>query len=403
MAMYTYEAIREPGNTVRGELEAENEWAAASVLTRRGYHVLSLEDASSSVRGLRLGLFGGVKRRDVVRFTRQLAGLLRAGLPLSGALRTLREQANIPLWASLIGGLHAHLEEGHTFADALAACPEAFDSVYVSLVRAGEEGGTLVEVLDRIAHLVEQREELLGRVRLALVYPGALLTLGCVTVFVMMTFVVPMFTVVFQDTGQALPMPTRVLIAISAALTTWWWIVIPGAIVGLLTLLRISRTQWGREQIGAVGLRMPIFGPMLRLAEVTSFAQTMSTLLQSGIPIVQALAITAATQRNAPYQAAVQELGATIREGETLSAALKRAPLFPPNVASVTAVGEHSGELPNSLRLLAEEINRDLDRQVKVGMTLLEPLLILVLGGVVGFIVLAMLLPIFNLGDTIRL
>ena len=229
MATFAYEALREPGVPVKGEKEAADEHAAATALLARGYHVLSIADVNVlAARRLkpRLGSRGGVRRRDLVRFTQELASLLKAGLPLSQALSTLRGRADRPGWRGVLGGIGARLEDGRTFSEALAAYPDIYDSMYVNLVHAGEEGGTLVGVLTRLAELGAKRDEISARVKMAMVCPAVMLAVGVVTVSVMVTLVVPMFIDVFEETGQTLPLPTRMLVWLSDLAVSLWWVLI---------------------------------------------------------------------------------------------------------------------------------------------------------------------------------
>lgn len=406
MATFAYEAIREPGQPVRGEVEADNANSAAATLLNRGYHVLTIEDANTaSARRSRpkLGLLGGLKSRELVQITRDTANLLKAGLPLSHALMTLAKRAGKPAWRGVLGGIRARLEDGQTFSQSLAAYPEIYDPMYVNLVRAGEESGKLVEVLLRLADVGEKRDDIRSRVKMALVYPAVMLSLGAVTVFVMLTFVVPMFVDVFRESGQTLPVPTRILIEVSGFFKTWWLAILISLPIPAYAFSRYAKSERGKHAIASFLLQIPILGSLLRKTEVAAFSQTLGTLLGSGLPIVNALAITASTLKNPSYGDAVRAMGLTVRDGGLLSEALAKQSLFPEMVASIVAVGEQSGDLPESLHQLAGENERDVDREVKIAMTLLEPIMIILLGSVVGFIVLAMLLPIFSIGETIQM
>ncbi|MBN2311167.1 MAG: type II secretion system F family protein [Candidatus Hydrogenedentes bacterium] len=405
MATFAYEAIREPGQPVKGEIEAEDVHSAAAALLQRGYHVLTIEDAdaaSAHRRRPRLGLLGGLKHRELVRLTRDTANLLKAGLPLSQALVTLAGRSTNPGWRSVLGGIRARLEDGQTFSQSLSAYPEVYDAMYVNLVRAGEESGKLVEVLMRLAEVGEKREDIRARVKMAMVYPAVMLTLGAVTVFVMLSFVVPMFVGVFRETGQVLPLPTRILIGVSGFFKAWWWAILLGLPAPIYGLMQYAKSERGKHVLGAMILRLALLGELVRKTEVAGFSQTLGTLLGSGLPIVNALSITASTLKNPGYGDAVRAMGLAVRDGGLLSEALAKQALFPEMVSSIVSVGEQSGDLPGSLEQLAEENERDVDRHVKVVMTLLEPLMIIMLGLIVAFIVLAVLLPIFNIGDTIQ-
>jgi type II secretory pathway component PulF len=404
MAIFAYEVVREPGDTIHGEIEADDERAAAAGLMARGYHILHIEDAEArSAHRLRLGwgLMGGLKRRDLVRFTRELSALLNAGMPLSQCLNHVREQAIDDGWRDLAGGIRARLEDGQTFSGALAGYPLVFDSMFVNLVRAGEEGGELPEVLARLAQLYETREELRSRVKMALVYPCVMLGLGLVTVLVLMTFVVPMFTDVFRETGQALPTPTLMLVSISGFMEMWWWAIVLSIGAGGYFATQFLSTPQGKQALSRFTLRVPHVSTLVRFAEAANFARTLGTLLNNGVPMVQALGVTGDTLRNTVCQDAVGELEAAVRDGMPLSNCLAQHSVFPPILSSVAGVGEESGTLPASLLQAADELERQVDRQVKVLMTLIEPAMIVFVGIVVGFIVLAMLLPVFSLGDTI--
>jgi len=406
MATFVYEAMREPGEVIKGELDAEDATAAASSLIVRGYHVIRVTDANAlagrRVR-LRLGMWGGLKRRDLVRFTRDTSSLLRAGLPLSQALVTLRNRAGKSGWRAVLGGLRARLEDGQTFSQALAAYPNIFDAMYVNLVRAGEESGKLIEVLTRLADLGEKRDEIQARVKMAMVYPAVMLVVGIATVFVMVSFVVPMFMDVFEETGQTLPLVTRMLVGVSRFMAKWWPAVIGGACLGVFLAGRYVKTRAGRRLVDGLVLRAPLVGRVLRQYEIGAFARTLGTLLGSGIPVVSALNITASTLRNTRYSEAVRAMVAEVREGGLVSACVGACALFPESVSNVLAVGEQTGDIAGAFHQLADENERDIDREVKVMMTLMEPLMIVLMGLVVGFIVIAMLLPIFSLGDAIQM
>lgn len=406
MATFVYEAMREPGELIKGELDAEDAGTAASSLLARGYHVIRVNDANAlagrRVR-LRLGIWGGLKRRDLVRVTRETASLLRAGLPLSRALVTLRNRAGQSGWRAVLGGLRARLEDGQTFSQALTAYPNIFDPMYVNLVRAGEESGTLIDVLARLADLGEKRDEIQARVKMAMVYPAVMLAVGAITVFVMVSFVVPMFIDVFEETGQTLPIPTRMLVALSHFMAAWWPAVIAGACMLVFALGRYLRTRPGRHMADGLLLRAPLVGRVLRQYQIGAFARTLGTLLGSGIPVVTALNIAASTLPNTRYAQAVRDMAVAVREGGLVSAAIAACPLFPVSVADVLAVGEQTGDIAGACHQLADENERDIDREVKVMMTLMEPLMIVLMGLVVGFIVIAMLLPIFSLGDAIQM
>ncbi|HOF40333.1 MAG TPA: type II secretion system F family protein [Candidatus Hydrogenedentes bacterium] len=405
MPNYFYEALREPGPPVTGEVEADSDTAAIASLAAKGYHVLTIHEADKGqVSRLRLGIgpFAPLKHPALVRITRDSANLLKAGLPLSQVLETLSKRATNATWSSVLRGIRDKIEDGQTFSQALSAYSGIFSPMYVNLVRSGEESGKLGEVLERLADVGEKREDIMTRVKMAMVYPAVMIALGLLTVTVMIAFVVPMFVDVFEETGQTLPLPTRMLIAISRFARDGWWLGIMLLAAVFLLAKRSLRSDRGKRFLASISLRLPLIRNLIRKAEVAAFSRTLATLLSSGLPIVNALRITASTLKNPLYIEAIQQMGKSVRDGDLLSAALSKEPLFPDMTASIAEIGERSGDLSGSLQHLAEENEREVDREVRVLMTLLEPAMILFLGTVVGFIVLAMLLPIFNLGDALQ-
>jgi type II secretory pathway component PulF len=406
MPDYFYEALREPGPPVTGEVEADSDKAAVAALAAKGYHVLTIHEADKGQASrLRLGIgpFAPLKHRALVRTTRDSANLLKAGLPLAQVLETLSKRAANATWSSVLRGIRDKIEDGQTFSQALSAYSGIFSPMYVNLVRSGEESGRLVEVLERLADVGEKREDIMARVKMAMVYPAVMIALGLLTVTVMIAFVVPMFVNVFEETGQTLPLPTRMLITSSRFARDGWWLAAMLLAAAFFLAKRSLRSNRGKRFLASISLRLPLIRNLIRKAEVAAFSRTLATLLSSGLPIVNALRITASTLKNPLYTEALQRMGQSVRDGELLSTALSKEPLFPDMTASIAEIGERSGELSSSLQHLAEENEREVDREVRVLMTLLEPAMILFLGTVVGFIVLAMLLPLFNLGDALQI
>ena len=406
MPIYQYKVIREPGQVTEGEFESSDSRSASATLLQRGYHILEIHDIEKRGRAgprYRVGGLQGLRRRDLVRTTRDMASLLRAGLTLARALEKLHVRATNTRWKTLADGMRAKIVDGQTLSQALAAYPDVFDSMFVNLVRSGEESGRLADVLERLAELRENQEEIRSHVKMALVYPSIMLALGLATVFVLVTFIVPTFVEVFKDTGQSLPLPTSVLVSISGFLSSWWWLVLPCVGLGGFGLYRYLHTPHGLRLRGLLSLKLPLLGGLVQRGEVASFSRTLGTLLANGIPIVRALEIASRTLGNPVYGEAVAAMAAPVREGESLSKVLETSPLFPDMVASVVAVGEESGSVHISLDQVAAEYEREVQREVRVVMTLLEPAMIVFIGGIVGFIVMAMLLPIFELGESIRL
>ncbi len=402
MRTFHYEAIREPGQTVRGSIEAEEPAAAAATLLGRGYHVLRIEHADGaevSRLSHRYAPFSGFRRRDQVRFSRDLATLLRAGLPLVQSLGRLRARETRKGWKNVCAGIQAALEDGRTFSQSLAQYPGLFNEMYVNLVRAGEEGGNIAEILQRLAQVGEHREELRSKVRLAFVYPLVMLGMGAATVLVLLTVVVPMFNEVFAEMGQSLPLPTQILVSLSAVMQAWWFLIVPGIALAGLGLARFLARPAGVRLRSVLVLRVPRLGAIAATAEVSIFARTLGMLLDNGVPMVRALEVAAGTLGNHLYSQDALRMRDAVRDGIALSRALDDSPRFPDTLASVASVGEDSGTLPEALLQIAGDYDRDLEREIKVFTTLLEPAMIIAVGAVVGFIVSAIILPIFQLGD----
>lgn len=405
MRRYVYRAMREPGVVISGEIDGDNPQAATSILLSRGYHVLDIVDAQSKgAVHLREtgGLWWRTRKRDVVDFSRDLSTLLRAGLSLSQSLDRIRTRSAKPVWAMITGGIQARLEDGLTFSNALRAYPAVFDEMYVNLIGSGEEAGNLVEVLERLAQVGEHRLELQSRVKLALVYPGAMLLMGLITVTLLMVLVVPIFVDVFRQAGQELPWPTLILITISEFVGGWWWALLGGVVAGLYPAGLFVKSPAGREVLGFVSLRLPLFGKLIRQMQVSAFARTLGVLIGNGITVLSAMGITAKTLSNTQYQNAVRGMVPAIREGSGLGKLLAASPLFPAAAADTIVIGEESGALSERLLQLADENERDVERQLKVLMALLEPGMIVFVGALVGFIVLAVILPVFDLGGTVQ-
>lgn len=405
MSVFVYEIVEKPGTIVRGEIEADDVSSATAMLLARGYHIVSLSD-SEQIQGEKCRLGSGigntVKHKDLVRHTRDLATLLRAGFPLSQAILTMRNRNAGHIWKGIWNSIRSQLEQGLPLSETMESFPKIFGPMYTSLVRAGEESGKLSEMLSRLANLGEQQDELRGRVKMAMVYPSVMLLVGVMTVFVMVAFVVPMFIGVFEETGQALPVPTQILVWVSDTTSAWWAAIVPMAGVLAWIIHRYAKSEPGRRLIGQVALHVPLMRSLVRQSQMAVFSRTLSTLLEGGVPVISALRITAATLDNVAYRQATESMMVAVRDGESLSGYMQKNPLFPAMVGSIISVGERTGDLAGALQQIAEENEKDLDREVKVFMTLLEPAMIILMGGVVGFIVLAMLLPIFSLGDAIQ-
>jgi type II secretory pathway component PulF len=382
---------------MEGVLEAETEQGALARLSQMGYFPLSIkkEEAGAQGQGVSrsFSLFSRIRRRDITFFTRQLSDLLEAGLTLMRALTVLRDQTESPRLRDIMDDVASHVREGKSFSDALAVYPKIFTPIYVSMVRSGEVGGILGGVLARLADFSEKEEELQGKVRAALAYPVLILLVGMGTIAVLLIFVVPKLVVLFEDVGQVLPLPTQILIEVSGGLATYWWLIlIIGALGGFL-VKRGQLSQGTRLAIDRIKLRIPVWGALIKKVEIARFARTLSTLLSHGVPILQAMQAVVQATGNELLKRELQKIGDQLRGGGTLSHGMRQGRIFPSLVTNMVSVGEEAGSLDRSLIKIADTYERESDRAMKMMTALVEPVMILVMGSIVG----SMLLPIFQI------
>lgn len=401
MRTFRYKARDGARRMLEGSLEAETDQEALAKLSEMGYFPLALQrtdtppQRQAAARGF--GLLAGIRRRDMVLFTRQLADLLDAGLPLMKALEVLREQTENARLQSILADVASHVRDGRSFSDALAIYPKVFSPLYASMVRSGEVGGTLSGVLARLADFADQEEELHVKVRSAIAYPALILLVGLGTVAVLLIFVIPKLVSLFQELGQVLPLPTRVLIELSRWFTSYWWLVFAIAGLGVVCVTRARRSRGGRLALDRVKLRLPVWGTVINKVEIARFARSLGTLLSHGVPILPAMQVVVQATGNELLRGELQQIGESLRGGATLSQGMRRGRLFPSFVTHMVAVGEEAGTLDRSLFKIADTYERQADRAMKLMTSLVEPVMILFVGSLVGFIVIAMLLPIFQI------
>jgi len=400
MRNFRYKAKDSGKEMITGILEAETEQEALAKLSQMGYFPLSIEREEASSEGqtdpLSLGFFTRIRRRDITFFTRQLADLLEAGLPLMRGLEVLWEQTENRRLQEVLASLATQVKEGKSFSEALALYPKIFSNLYVNMVKSGEVGGMLSEVLARLADFGENEEELRAKVRAALAYPILILFVGMATVAVLLIFVVPKLVSLFQDVGQILPLPTRILIELSQGLVHYWWVVFSMVVLSVFLLRRGRLSRRVRLAIDGVKLRIPVWGPLIKKVEIASFARSLATLLSHGVPILQAMQVVVQATNNELLRGEFERIGEQLKGGTTLSQEIRRGRMFPALVTNMVAVGEEAGKLDRSLFKIADTYEREADRAMKLMTSLVEPVMILVMGSIVGFIVIAMLMPIFQ-------
>lgn len=351
---------------------------------------------------LSLKLGGGIRTRDVVVFTRQFATMINAGLPLVQALDILAQQTENKLLAEVTRQVVYDVESGKTLADALRKHPKAFTDLYVNMVAAGEAGGILDTILVRLAQFLEKNDAIVRKVKGAMIYPAVILSVAVIAIAVLLIFVIPTFQNMFASVNLVLPLPTRIVIGMSGILTTYWWAILGVIAATVFAINRYYQTPPGRLQIDSMLLRLPVLGDVIRKAAVSRFTRTLGTLISSGVSILDGLEITARTAGNMVIHNAVMDSRASIAGGETIAAPLQKSKVFPPMVISMIAVGEQTGGLDEMLSKIADFYDDEVDAAVSTLLSLMEPIMIVVLGVIVGGMVVAMYLPIFDMVNAVQ-
>jgi type IV pilus assembly protein PilC len=344
----------------------------------------------------------GVRTRDIVIFTRQFATMINAGLPLVQSLDILARQTENPALAEVTRQVVFDVESGHTLADAFSKHPKAFSELYVNMVAAGEAGGILDTILMRLATFLEKSDALIRKVKGAMVYPAVIMSVAVIAVAVLLVFVIPTFQKMFASVGMELPLPTRVVIGMSDALINYWWAMLGIIALAIYAVRNYYKTPDGRKRIDQMMLNAPVIGDLLRKSAVSRFTRTLGTLISSGVSILDGLEITAKTAGNRVIHDAVMESRNSIAGGETIAAPLEKSKVFPPMVISMIAVGEQTGGLDEMLSKIADFYDEEVDVAVSALLSLMEPLMIVILGVIVGGMVVAMYLPIFDMMNAVQ-
>lgn len=396
MPFYTYSAKSPTGQTVKGKVEAKNAHGAAAELRDRKLFVISVKAVNEgSLAEVQKALFG-VKYDDIVNFTRQLSTMISAGLPLANALSILSQQSRTQM-SQLVTAILQDVEGGLTFADSLAKHPKQFDKMYIQLVRAGELGGVLDNVLLRLADNMEKTKAFRGKTKGALIYPVIVIIAMVVVAFIMMIFVIPQMMALYEDFDAELPLPTKFLMAISTFMVNFWWAVIGSIALGIFGFRKWVSTKAGRLQWDQIVLRLPLIGPLVVKITLTEFTRTMSLLLTSGVSLLQALEIVMDAVPNTVYQNALTESAKMVEKGVSLSQAISRYQDFPPILQQMTAVGEETGKLDSVLLKLSSYFEQESEQAIKNMTAAIEPMIMIVLGIGVGVMVIAVIMPIYNL------
>ena len=409
MPNFTYRGVTAAGGQVRAEITAPDERAAARQLRSQGIVVQNIAVKRGGGTSLSLGdvpglngLLGGVRGKDISVFSRQFATMIAAGLPLVQCLQTLGMQMERKRFQDIIAKVASDVESGSTLSDALGRFPRVFDELYVNLVHVGETGGVLDSMLSRLSTYLEKAQALKHRVQMAIVYPILVMTIAVLVVAFLMIFIIPIFAAFFENAGVPLPLPTRIVIAVSHGVTRYWYVILAVWAAGMYGFRAWYRTEAGRLAVDRFFLRAPIFGPLVRKIAIARFTRTLSALLGGGVPIIDALRITAKTAGNRVVENSVMRARERVMAGHTLGERLKDGGVFPPMVVQMVIVGEQTGALDNMLAKVADYYEDEVDVAVSGLTALLEPLLIVFLGVVIGGIVIAIYLPIFKVVTLVK-
>jgi len=410
MAVYEYKGLTQEGKELVGIVDAESPKTARLKLRKSGIFPIEIQETGDPTKAVPLtteirSLFSWRERvtvQEVAIMTRQMATLLGAGLPLMEALAALTEQVEKPTLRRILAEVREQVKGGGSLVTALAAHPKVFSDLYINMVRAGEASGTLDGMLSRLADFLEHQVQLKNKILATMTYPIFMLVVGTVVLFALITFVVPKVTAVFSDMHQALPMATRILISVSGFMQAYWWAVLFLIAIAGVGFNRFIQTPKGRVRWDGLLLRFPVTGKLVRMVALSRFSRTLSTLLGSGIPILDALGIVQAVVGNRVLAGAIENARQSIKEGEGIAEPLKRSTLIPPLVSHMIAVGERSGELEAMLQKVAEAYDNEVDTTINSLTSLLAPVMILIMGTVILFIVLAILVPLFELSQIVR-
>jgi general secretion pathway protein F len=407
MPVYEYTALDGKGKTVTGIVDAEGAAAVRQKLRSAGNYPISIAEVEDTVKKTPgtvslVGLFGRTRPMDIAIMTRQLSTLVGAGFPLVSAIDTLVQQTRVKSLKKMLARIKDAIVEGNSFANALSIFPGTFSPIYINMVHAGETSGTLEIVLERLAEITEKQEALKSRVRTAMVYPILMLLVGCAVLYFLMTFVVPSITGIFADMNQVLPAPTRILIAFSGLLQSYWWLLLILIVLILGTLYTVKRTAKGQYLIHKTMLTLPILGPMVKRLAVSRVARTLGSLLENGVSMLTALDIVKNIAGNVLIAAAIDDAAREVGKGQGLGNSLSNSSEIPHLAIQMIQVGEQSGDLEPMLTKVADVFETEFESSIMRMTALLEPLMILLMATVVGFIVISIVLPIFEMNQLVR-
>jgi type II secretory pathway component PulF len=402
MVKYSYLAKTSPETVVQGQVEAESVQDAVSKLDKMGYFPLSVENREAVLDKQNITYFWKSPKKELPLFTRQLASQVEFGVNILKSFTIIQSQVSDKYLKAIINDLITKIKDGKSLSESLSLHPEFFSGFYISLVHSGEVGGNIEVALKRLADYLEKEEEFKNSIRGALVYPSFILVVSVVTVIILLGFVIPRQITMFADMGQMLPLPTKILISSSDFLRSFGWMILVAVFVFIFLLRRFYLTVQGKISIDNLKLKTFLLGQVILKTEISRLARTLSLLLSSGVPITQSLEISKAVLDNEILKLEIKKLKDGVAGGLSLSKCLQGSKLFPQFVTSMVATAEESGSIDRSLLRVADEYEKEVDRTLKLLIRLLEPCIILVMGCIVGFIVISMLLPIFEINLIVR-
>lgn len=401
MPSYKYEAKDQTGKVISGVLSASTLAEASAQLRSGGKFILALQPTNDTQKrnggGFSLSLGPGAK--EVHNFTSQLAVMIKAGISLRAAIEGISEQIEHPRMKVMLGQIKRDVESGKQFSEALARYPKTFGTLYINMVRASEMSGGLSRMLERIAGYLAQQIETVSMVRGAMIYPGIIGGLAVFTTIFLLTWVLPRFMTIFQGKEDALPLPTKFLLAASNFMVNYWWVLLIGTAVGVWGLFLILRTAWGKLTFDKLKLSIPLFKKLFRALYISRSLHTMGQLINAGVPMLDTINITAEISGNALYRRLWKNVLASVKQGKKIAAPLQSSPLLPRSVVQMIGAGEESGKLGEVLDEVSEFYARELKSVIKSVTAMIEPLMIVLMGSVVGFIAMSIILPIFKLSS----
>jgi type IV pilus assembly protein PilC len=411
MSTYAFRAVDVAGIPSRGEIEADTKSQVTEQLRQKGLIVLDVSEKAEAFKfESLLDRFRGIKMRELAVFARQFATLVASGMPMLRSLYTLEDQTEDDRLAEAIVSVRQDVEAGSSLADAMERRPQVFDTLFRAMVRSGESSGRLEEALERVAFHLEKMDALRRQIRSAMMYPSFVLVLAIVITMAVVAFIVPIFAGIFEELaadhpGESaqLPLLTRITMGFSNAITGFWFVWVPLLIGGAVGFVQWKKTEWGRPQWDRIKLKIPFhIGDIVKKVSLARWSRTFSGTVASGVPILQSIKITGQTSGNAMVEQAMDDVFASVKGGGTIAHPIENNELFPAMVSHMVAVGEETGQLETMLTKVSDFYETEVDAKVKALTSLLEPIMIVIVGGIVGFIVISMYLPIFELYDKIR-